>query len=382
MPYSARAYPQDATTGRVGAVLDAIMAAADRSYDRADIAVAYATRRGVEVLTNRLSSPRWEAARKRFLISIDFGITEPAALVALAALPNSQVRIPNGLDVLSTSGLWPSKTTFHTKAYMFRGMGASIPSGATIGVTIGSANISVSALATGAEAVSFQGWDGSVSSADLHLLKDTLPLLEWFDDAWELADPLDLVLSSYRSRFKGSKRPQGTREDRTPTATTYTAPRATTEVTGSLAVQLLTAQALWVKTDALYHNLGRGRPGNQLDTPRGTRVFFGFPATQVSRNTILGYIEVQAIGYGAVRRSVRYADNQMDKVNLPLPGRDGPASYDNSYLIFDRVGPASSGLSLFQLVVTDLSGLNARRRTARNSVDLYMTSGRPYGLFF
>jgi HKD family nuclease len=378
MSYFARPYLQDATTGRIGGVLDAITAAAECPYNVADIAVAYATRQGVKVLTNRLSSPKWDVAQKRFLISIDFGITEPAALAALAALSNAHVRIPNGLAVLNTSGLWPPKTTFHTKVYIFHVMGAPVP----LGLTIGSANISVSALATGAEAVAFQAWEGKLSSTDQQLMDDVRPLLEWFDDAWEAADPLDLVLSSYRSLFKGRKRPQSTRDDRTPAATTYIAPPAATEVTGSLAVQLLSAQALWVKTDVLYHNRGPGKPGNQLDTPRGTRVFFGFPATQVGKNTILGYIDAQVTGFNAVRRSVRYADNSMDKVNLPIPERDGPASYDNAYLIFDRTGLAPSGVPLFQLVVTDLAGLNARRNAARNSIDLNMASGRPYGLFF
>lgn len=378
MPYSARPYLQDATTGRIGVVLDAITAAADCSYNIADVAVAYATRKGVEVLTNRLSGQRWDAAQKRFLISIDFGITEPAALVALAAISNTQVRIPNGLAVLSIPGLWPPKTTFHTKAYIFRATGAPAP----LGVIIGSANISVSALATGAEAVAFQAWGRKISPSDQQLMNDVRPLLEWFDDAWEAADPLDLVLSSYRSVFKGSRRPQSTREDRTTAAATYTAPPGTTEVTGVLAVQLLTAQAFWVKTDILYHNRGIGKPGNQLDTSRGTRVFFGFPATQVGTNTRLGYIEVQVTGFNAIQRSVRYADNSMDKVNLPIPGRDGPASYDNAYLIFDRDGLAPSGLPLFRLAVTDLAGLTARRNASRNSIDLHMASGRLYGLFF
>lgn len=378
MPYSARSYLQDAATGRIGAVLDAVTAAADCAYNMADVAVAYATRQGVNVLTRRLAGAKWDAAQKRFLISIDFGISEPGALAALAGLPSAQVRIPNGLAVLENPGLWPPKTTFHTKAYVFRAAGVTHP----LGVSIGSANISVSALATGAEAVAVQVWDGKLSANDRKLMQHARPLLEWFEDAWDAADPLDQLLGSYRSVFKGGKRPQATREDRTPTAKTYTAPSVTTEVTGSLAVQLLTAQALWVKTDVLYHNRGPGKPGNQLDTPRGTRVFFGFPATLVGKNTIIGYIEVQVAGFDPIQRSVRYADNSMDKVNLPVPGRNGPSTYDNSYLIFDHAGLAPGGLQQFQLTVTDLAGLNARRNSSRNAVDLQMTSGRPYGLFF
>ncbi len=249
-------------------------------------------------------------------------------------------------------------------------------------VTIGSANISVSALATGAEAVALQAWDGEISAFDQDLMEHARPLLEWFDDAWEAADPLNLVLNSYKSVFKGGTRPQATREDRTIAAITYAAPSSSSEVTGSLAVQLLNAQALWVKTDVLYQNLGASRPGNQLDTPRGTRVFFGFPAARVNKNTILGYIELQVPGSSAVRKSVRYADNSMDKVNLPVPGSEGPSSYDNSYLIFDHAGVGTGNLPLFRLTVTDFAGLNTRRNESRNAIDLHMASGRPYGILF
>ena len=72
----------------------------------------------------------------------------------------------------------------------------------------------------------------------------------------------------------------------------------------------------------------------------------------------------------------------MDKVNLPVPGSDGPVDYDNSYLIFDRAGIGTNGLERFRLTVADLDGLIARKAAARNTVDLYMSSGRPYGMIF
>ena len=45
-------------------------------------------------------------------------------------------------------------------------------------------------------------------------------------------------------------------------------------------------------------------------------------------------------------RSVRFGNNQMDKVNLPIPGEEGPDSYDNTVLHFERIGPERFRLTL------------------------------------
>jgi hypothetical protein len=376
--YTSSVYAQDGITGRVGVVLDAIADAANMvHYNKIDTAVAYATRRGVQLIANRLTSPGWESSIKRFLVSIDFGITEPGALAALVALPNADLRVPNGLATLANEHLMPPQT-FHTKAYMFLADGYEVP----MAVAVGSANISVSALATGAEAVVVQAWDEELTRGELALLRGARPLVDWFEDAWNLADPVSAVLPAYESRFDGKRKPESLRDDETPAAEIYSAPAAAVEIAGTLAVQLATAQSLWVKCDTLYHNLGAGRAGNQLDTPRGTRIFFGFPAKNVARNTVLGQVEIMVPGYAPVARSVRFGNNMMDKINLPLPGEDGPSSYDNAYLIFDRVGTGSTGMPLFKLTVADLAQLNSRKSSARNRIDLNMTGGRPYGLLF
>jgi hypothetical protein len=375
MAYYAKCFPQDASTGRIAVVQDAIKAAAKIEYGATDIAVAYVTRQGVALLNTCLNGPRWLIAEKRFLISIDFGITEPDGLIALAALPNSQVRIPNGLAVLSGNALWPPQT-FHTKAFAFRTAGAVCP----LGIAVGSANITVSGLATGAEAVDVQVWLGKLTPAERSLLNNAKSLLDWFDDAWESADALADILTDYQSYFKGSRFAQAMRDDRTKEARAYMGHPASSEVTGTLAVQLSAARELWVKTETMYSNRG-GRPGNQLDMPRGTRVFFGFPATPVPRNTTLGHVEMQVPGSDPVSRSVRFGNNSMDKIDLPIPSSDAD-SYDDSYLIFTRLDIASSGMPKFQLFVTDQAGLDARKDAARNFVDLKMASGRQYGLLF
>lgn len=380
MGYRASAFGQDASVGRVGQMLECIGATAGDvpGFDIVDAAVAYASRRGVDLLSARLSqSPTWESAAKRFMISIDFGITHPQALSQLAKLNHAEVRVPNAAAVLASTRLMPP-STFHAKTYRFGRSGGRYP----CGIAIGSANLTASALLTGSEVFTSHVWTARVSRSERERYNGFRPVTEWFEDAWALATPLSTVLPTYELKFKANRFRRPPSEDVTKTVKTYLSAPGGIEISGELAVQLQAAKTLWIRTNQLYGNLRQGTLGNQLDTPRGTRLFFGFPTKDEAKNTILGYVEIQAAGHAAVKRSIRFADNQMDKVNLPLPGSDGPATYDNSYLVFDRAGTAASGLALFKLTVTDLAGINGRRTRAANTVDLEMGGGRPYGLLF
>jgi len=371
--YSARVFVQDTATGRTDAVQTAIAWAENAvAYDAVDAAIAYATRSGVELLSKALhTAARWPDAEKRWLVSIDYGITEPRALEALAAMPRSSVRVPNGLAVLANRRLNPP-TTFHTKGYLFRRSGARVP----LALVVGSANLSVSALGVGAESVTAQVWSGRLSRSERSLLRAHLEFGVWFNEAWKLSDDLAAVLAGYSSVFRRGRRPAGGRDDQVASARAYSA-AASADIPPGYAAQLAVAKAIWFQTETLYHNRGAGKPGNQLDTPRGTRVFFGFPAASVPRNTVLGHVMMRASGSTPVERSVRFGNNFMDKVNLPIPGRNGPVTYDNSYVIFERQGPGR-----FDVITTDRAGLRRRARRANRTVQYEMAGGREYGLFF
>lgn len=378
-PYEATIHAQDATLGRVQEVLEGIVQAgqAAAQWTNVDVAVAYASRGGVKLLCDSLESQAsWVPAAKRFLVSMDFGITEPAALELLARQPNLEVRIPNGQRVLASRRLIPPHT-FHAKGYLFRATPLATPQS----LIIGSANLSVSALATGSEIMARQTWTGRLSAADTVRFAQAARFLTWFEDAWASADTLASLLPSYKALRK--KRRIGPLEDDKTTATRkFVADPSKVEVVGRLAVQLAAAKSLWVHTDTLYVNLQSRGVGNQLDTPRGTRVFFGFSSSQVPKNHVFGNVELQVNGHASVQRSVRFGNNMMDKVNLPVPGLDGPANYNNAVLIFDRAGAGLSGLPRFRVTVTDEHGLAARKLAAANHLDLEMHGGRPYGLLF
>src|SRR5581483_10115396 len=106
---------------------------------------------------------------------------------------------------------------------------------------------------------------------------------------------------------------------------------------------------LWVQVEELYKNRGPDKAGNQLDLPRGARVFFGFPADDVPRNTIFGNVVIVCDGYDPVVRSMRFGNNMMDKINLPVPGQHGPGTYDHSFLLFEKIGPERQGRHVFRL---------------------------------
>ena len=68
----------------------------------------------------------------------------------------------------------------------------------------------------------------------------------------------------------------------------------------------------------------------------------------------------------------------MDKLNLPLPGDQGPASYDNAYLHFERVGPRRFRLTVG--LAADAGNWRAASRAQR--LDYWMSGRqREYGFY-
>jgi hypothetical protein len=219
-------------------------------------AVAYANPAGTKALVGAVGdASSWTASTKRWLISIDFGITEPRALEILAKLPKSEVRVPDGLEVLARN-LWPRRA-FHPKCYIFGNLAGS---GSNFGCLIGSANLTGGGLAHGTEISVGQIWRRTLTSQNRKSLAEARDTLGWFETAWDRADPLSTVLSGYK-RLKPIVKTR-TLEDKTEAGNLYEPPTAA-EVEGDLAVQLANAKALWVEVDTLYKNLGP--PGPEIN---------------------------------------------------------------------------------------------------------------------
>ena len=135
--YESTIHAQDATAGRVQRLSDGIRDAsvAAGAYDAAEVAVAYASRTGVELLLRHLQQGR-VGPRHRSGSSTSFRIfrtTEPAALDLLMKQKNLEVRLPYGRDAVVASKTLRPPHTFHAKGYLFRsnpvGCSVSIDSG-------------------------------------------------------------------------------------------------------------------------------------------------------------------------------------------------------------------------------------------------------------
>ena len=97
---------------------------------------------------------------------------------------------------------------------------------------------------------------------------------------------------------------------------------------------------------------------------------------------MFGELVVQCDGYEPVVRTMRFGDNSMDKLNLPVPGADGPDSYDDSILFFDRQGTDELGRVKFRARLGDEEDLQKRKSAALSAGGYAMRSGRRYGLLY
>jgi hypothetical protein len=289
-------------------------------------------------------------------------------LELLSQLPNSEVRIPDGAELLA-HGLFPRRC-FHPKTFIFDS--GTDAAEAPFGLFVGSGNLTLSGLNAGVEHAISLLWLPPLVEREAPLLKSSLSQLNWWNAAWESATPVsrDFLIQYRRIR------PTRPREDETPSVRSFSAdsPR---EIDTNPGIAWTNANCFWIQTKQLYKNRGAGNPGNQLDLKRGTRVYFGFRPVSVPQNTVLGKISLQYDDLRPRRCSVRFGDNSMDKVNLPIPGSDGPENYDNTVVHFDR-----AGRKRFRLTLGNRLDLQTWKARSRDQGLLYtLAGGREFGFY-
>lgn len=341
------------------------------AFERIDIAVAYATLRGIFALRDAIeNTSSWETLDKRWVVGIDWCRSEPSALEYLASLPSSQARIFDGLSLVNKQGCVPS-IPFHPKVFILR-------SSEAIAVICGSANLSVSGQLRGHEVGSLLV---SMSSTDSTDDNDEIPMndvVTWFEQIWAQSSPLTGILVPYRSRYEAREHLQS--------------PIPTEDDSASLPIgrkralserklrQLRACRHLWVQAGNLHANRGAGKPGNQLMLSALTRVFFGFSAAEVPRDTLIGHVRIEFQGFERTDCSLRYSNNSMDVLSLPIPGTEGPTQYDGKTLLFEQVVDATGVRYILRVGST-----RDRRQWRRTSQQVFgsfkMTSGREWGVF-
>jgi hypothetical protein len=144
----------------------------------------------------------------------------------------------------------------------------------------------------------------------------------------------------------------------------------------SKVVAMSAASNFWIEVRYVVENRGRGRAGNQIDLQRGSRVFFGISPREVRRNTVIGNVPIR-FGGEVVNCHLRFGNNYMDKLNLPIPGAPGPVSYENTVLLFTRNSDQTFTLSLG----TPVQIAEWKQKSNQQGTLYRMQSGREYGVF-
>lgn len=111
------------------------------------------------------------------------------------------------------------------------------------------------------------------------------------------------------------------------------------------AAALAAASHFWIEIEYVVANRGRYEEGNQIDMQRGSRVFFGFGDRTLPKNSAIGTVRI-LYGTHSASRNLRFGNNSMDKLDLPIPSVEGPPSYSGHTLLFTRESPSSFHLGI------------------------------------
>jgi hypothetical protein len=307
--------------------------------DAALFVFAYATMSGCAEFRRRFGD-RFFAQGSRWLVGIDHGRTEPAALSFLARrLPVGRLRVHDGVAVATSPGFRPSRD-FHLK-------GCHFANGITgrSGLVAGSGNLSRSGLVLNVE----MGF-GVTARRRSARHRAVASVLEALDGLFDGADQVEAVLPEYRRRWRPSyasgnpARPNpdpGVHWDR-----------------------------FWIEVGYVTPNRGAHLPGNQFDMPRGVHRFFGLEEPPgADQNTPIG--DVVFVGVGP--RLLRLGNNWMEKLTLPYPEDLGFGAYDGTVLEFRR------GRRGFRLLAHDPERFDVELARTPVRASHRMGSGRRYG---
>lgn len=304
---------------------------------------AYATQSGLAAFDLEFGSSFWLNTATRWLFGIDYGRTQPQAIRAICEKPNAIVRVHDGSWVVDQAGFLPRRD-FHPKtSFLMR------PDFGKIGVVAGSGNFSSNGLRKSVEAGASLFVD--LNAGDANIAEYGLAAA---NDFWEAATPAEFVIETYEQRWRSSfSRSENELDEHI-------------EIPGPKDI-------FWIETGYVTQNRGRGRPGNQIDLPRGMSKYFGMnPPNNLPLNSIIGPINFVTPTNGPVERNLRLGNNSMEKITLPIPETHGFDIYDGKVLVFRR-----SGVSFI------LNALEAADFEAtfgdRLSTVMSMGSGRRYG---
>jgi HKD family nuclease len=306
---------------------------------RSFAAFAYVTDSGVAQVGTHLSPILGASRGCRWLFGIDYGRSHPAALKRLAKIGNSTIRIHDGAYVAHSMAFVP-RTSFHLKTAL-----TLQKTGGPCKQIVGSGNLSASGLIAGIEA-------GCVIDYENVAEQDADTLITALEKMWDDATPLDEIIDDYETLYEQVVQPK------------VFSPKVKTSIGTEL---------FWIDVGYVTKNRGPDKPGNQFDLPRGAHVFLG--VKQIKNpvlNSVLANLNIRTPTGEIVERRLRYGNNAMEKLTLPIPEQNGYECYDGKILTF-QVG--NGQVLLEALEHDDFFQIHGKRISSCSE----MQSGRRYG---
>ncbi len=337
--------------------------AGSTTFNRLTGLYAFASYKGARLLVEILKpSASWASASKRWVISIDGGITEPEALRYLVRMRRTEVRVPEA-EALLTRKLKPA-FRFHPKTLLLERQGTPIQPAA---ILVGSANLTCSGLCFGHEhAMSAQPAGSDLPAS----LASGLANLEQVVAASTVID------EAFIDRYAAIRPAKPTLTEEFENERAENILQEPPVIAATMSAALAAADHFWIHIEYVVGNRGRNEEGNQIDMQRGSRVFFGFGDKALPKNSPIGSVRILYETHSA-SRNLRFGNNSMDKLDLPIPGTEGPASYSNETLLFTRETSTSYRLSVG--APAEIRAWKARSRALGTSFS--MRSGREFGVF-
>lgn len=309
---------------------------------RSFAAFAYVTDSGVAQVGTHLSPILGASRGCRWLFGIDYGRSHPAALRRMTKIGNSTIRIYDGAYVAQSMAFVP-RVSFHLKTAL-----TLQKTGDPCKQIVGSGNLSASGLVAGIEA-------GGVIDYEIVAKEHADILIEALEKMWDEATPLDEIIDDYETLYEQVVQPK------------VFSPK----VKPSIGTELF-----WIDVGYVTKNRGLDKPGNQFDLPRGAHVLLGVKEVKNPvLNSILASLDIRTPTGEVVERRLRYGNNAMEKLTLPIPEQNGYECYDGKILTFQ----VEHGQVLLEaLEHDDFFQIHGKRISSCSE----MQSGRRYGTAF
>lgn len=337
-----------------GVVLDALLSCASQNIDQLRIAVAYTTLGGLDLLLpqwRQRIGDAWDAIPKVLITSIDYGLTDPAALTRWVQQPNAAARIANA-HLLAQGHLRPARA-FHPKLYL-------LDHGPHQSCVMGSANLTRRAFTVNSEVIAVaRGVPGILAQPEWDRIAGT-------------ATPLDDGLLQQYVALRVGEPLQPADDPPAPVPVQPNVQPTFREAVETGQLDPAAFERFWVQAGSMRTGARR----NILEVPRYANRFFGFAfANYADAHVVIGH---PVLTLGPLQWQDRQLAwhgapdmNKMERLTLPTAAQGGPA-YANTAVLFRR----HAGGFEFEVAGWDSPIAVAWRNASALAGHLYRLGGR------